>query len=75
VLLSGTTDLKGRKFLRNAANAPVFFSVADDDEFPPTVLAIEWLYTSAQILERGWFITLQGATERICFQCTQSCLG
>jgi dienelactone hydrolase len=44
VLLSGNTDLNGRQFLRNSAKVPVFFSVADDDEFPPTVLAIEWLY-------------------------------
>jgi dienelactone hydrolase len=45
VLLSGNTDLNGRQFLRNSAKVPVFFSVADDDEFPPTVLAIEWLYS------------------------------
>jgi dienelactone hydrolase len=45
VLLSGNTDLNGRQFLRNSAKVPVFFSVADDDEFPPTVLVIEWLYS------------------------------
>ena len=45
MLLSGNTDLNGRQFLRNSATVPVFFSVADDDEFPPTVLAIEWLYS------------------------------
>ena len=45
VLLSGNTDLNGRKFLRHSANLPVFFAVADDDEFPPSVVAIEWLYT------------------------------
>jgi dienelactone hydrolase len=45
VLLSGITDLKGRQFLRNSAKVPVFFSVADDDEFPTIVLAIEWLYS------------------------------
>jgi dienelactone hydrolase len=45
VLLSGNTGLNGRQFLRNSAKVPVFFSVADDDEFPPTVLAIEWLYS------------------------------
>ncbi len=44
-LLSGITDLKGRQFLRNSAKVPVFFSVADDDEFPTIVLAIEWLYS------------------------------
>ncbi|HTD24580.1 MAG TPA: alpha/beta fold hydrolase [Terriglobales bacterium] len=45
VLLSGNTDVGGRQFLRNSAKLPVFFSVADDDEFPPTVPAIQWLYT------------------------------
>lgn len=45
VLLSGNTDLNGREFLRHSATVPVFFSIADDDEFPPTVLAIEWLYS------------------------------
>jgi dienelactone hydrolase len=45
VLLSGITDLSGRQFLRNSAKVPVFFSVADDDEFPTIVLAIEWLYS------------------------------
>ena len=45
MLLSGNTDLNGRQFLRNSTKLPVFFSVADDDEFPPTVLAIEWLYS------------------------------
>jgi dienelactone hydrolase len=45
VLLSGVTDLKGRQFLRNSARVPVFFSVADDDEFPTIPLAMEWLYS------------------------------
>jgi dienelactone hydrolase len=44
VLLSGTTDLNGRKFLRTT-RLPVFFSVADDDEFEPTVLLVQWLYS------------------------------
>jgi dienelactone hydrolase len=47
VLLSGNTDLSGRQFLRDANKMPVFFAVADDDEFPPTVVAIEWLYSLA----------------------------
>src|SRR5271165_4226873 len=42
VLLSGNTDLNGRIYLRNSAVPPVFFSIADDDEFPPSVLSIEW---------------------------------
>jgi dienelactone hydrolase len=44
VLLSGSTDLGGRQFLRGS-KLPVLFSVADDDEFPPTVQVIEWLFT------------------------------
>ncbi len=44
VLLSGSTDLAGRNLLRNS-NTPVFFAAADDDEFPPAVEAIQWLYT------------------------------
>jgi dienelactone hydrolase len=45
VLLSGITDLNGRQFLRNSTRVPVFFSVADDDEFPTIPLAMEWLYS------------------------------
>ncbi|MGB8541837.1 MAG: dienelactone hydrolase family protein [Candidatus Acidiferrales bacterium] len=45
VLLSGVTDLKGRLFLRNSAKVPVFFAVADDDEFSTIPLAMEWLYS------------------------------
>jgi dienelactone hydrolase len=47
VLLSGNTDLKGRQFLRESAKLPVFFAVADDDEFPPSVVTVEWLYSLA----------------------------
>jgi dienelactone hydrolase len=45
VLLSGTTNLAGRQYLRNSPNLPILYAVADDDEFPPTVQTIEWLYT------------------------------
>src|ERR1700686_3966815 len=44
VLLSGNTDLKGRQFLRQSSKLPVFFAVADDDEYPTSIVAIEWLY-------------------------------
>jgi len=47
VLLSGNTDLNGRNFLRSASKTPVFFAYADDDEFPPSVFAIQWLYSLA----------------------------
>ena len=45
VLLSGNTDLNGRNFLRNDKTVPVFFAYADDDEFPPSIIAIQWLYS------------------------------
>jgi dienelactone hydrolase len=45
VLLSGSTDLGGRQFLRQAAQMPVLFSVADDDEFPPTPQVMAWLFS------------------------------
>lgn len=51
VLLSGSTDINGRKFLRTS-QVPVFFSVADDDEFRPTVVAIQWLYSLAGTREK-----------------------
>jgi dienelactone hydrolase len=44
VLLSGNTDLNGRNFLREDKNLPVFFAYADDDEFKPSITAIQWLY-------------------------------
>jgi len=44
VLLSGQTDYNGRQFLRSSKAGPVFLAYADDDEFPPSVVAIQWLY-------------------------------
>ena len=43
VLLAGPTDLKGRQFLRHC-KLPVFFSVADDDQYPPMVDFTQYLY-------------------------------
>ena len=51
VLLSGQTDLEGRRFLRTA-KVPAFFSYADDDEFRPTVLTVPWLYTLTGTAEK-----------------------
>ena len=51
VLLSGNTDINGRQFLRTA-QVPVLFSVADDDEFRPTVVAMQWLYSLAGTREK-----------------------
>ncbi len=45
VLLSGATNYPGRQFLRSDSNDPAFFAYSDDDEFPPTPLMVQWLYT------------------------------
>jgi dienelactone hydrolase len=44
VLISGETLLPQLRFLRQASNLPALFVVSDDDEYPPTVEAMEWLY-------------------------------
>jgi dienelactone hydrolase len=44
VLISGETLLPQLKFMRQASNLPALFIVSDDDEYPPTVEAMEWLY-------------------------------
>jgi tetratricopeptide (TPR) repeat protein len=45
VVLSGPTNLQGRQFLRSSTQLPVFFAVADDDEFAGTLQTVEWLYS------------------------------
>jgi len=47
VLLSGETFQDGLQFLRQAAQLPELFVVADNDEYPPTVEAMELLYVTA----------------------------
>lgn len=47
VLLSGNTNYAGRQFLRRSPNIPVFLSAADDDEFPPSLQMVEWIYVLA----------------------------
>src|SRR6202043_4172686 len=44
VLLSGETFQPNLKFLRQASQLPGLFVVSDDDEYPPTREAMEWLY-------------------------------
>lgn len=44
VLLAGPADLKDREFLRQS-KVPMFFAVADDDQYPPVVPLTELLYT------------------------------
>jgi dienelactone hydrolase len=47
VLLSGETLQSGLQFLRQASQLPELFVVADDDEYPPTVEAMELLYITS----------------------------
>jgi tetratricopeptide (TPR) repeat protein len=47
VLLSGETLQDGLQFLRQASQLPELFVVDDDDEYPPTVEAMELLYITA----------------------------
>jgi len=42
--VSGETLLPQLRFLRQAWQLPGLFVVSDDDEYPPTVEAMEWLY-------------------------------
>jgi len=44
LLMSGETLLPQLRFLRQASQLPGLFVVSDDDEYPPTVEAMEWLY-------------------------------
>jgi len=45
VLLSGGTDLAGRRFLHQESQPPALFAMADDDEFRPTVEVVPWLFS------------------------------
>jgi len=47
VLLSGETFHDGLQFLRQASQLPGLFIVADTDEYPPTVEAMELLYVTS----------------------------
>jgi formylglycine-generating enzyme required for sulfatase activity/dienelactone hydrolase len=47
VLISGETLLPQLRFLRQASSLPGLFIVSDDDEYPPTVEAMEWLYDTS----------------------------
>ena len=44
VLLSGNTNYDGRQLLRHDTKMPVFLAYADDDEFKPTIVEVQWLY-------------------------------
>lgn len=47
VMLSGETLLPELQFLHEASQLPGLFVVSDDDEYPPTVEAMELLYTAS----------------------------
>jgi len=47
VLLSGETLQDGLQFMRQASQLPGLFIVADEDEYPPTVEAMELLYITS----------------------------
>ena len=44
-LLSGDTDVNGHEYMREKGSVPMFFAVADDDEFPFSIPAVEFLYS------------------------------
>jgi dienelactone hydrolase len=47
VMLSGETLLPGLQFLHQSSQLPELFIVSDDDEYPPTAEAMEWLYVTS----------------------------
>jgi hypothetical protein len=47
VLLSGETFLPDLQFLRRPSQLPGLFVMSDDDEYPPTQEAMEWLYIAS----------------------------
>jgi dienelactone hydrolase len=53
-LLSGETFQDGLPFLRDASQLPSLFVVADNDEYPPTVEAMELLYVTASSPSKKW---------------------
>lgn len=44
VLLAGSTGVAGRKFI-SQSRVPVLAGIADDDEFPLSIDAIEWIFS------------------------------
>jgi hypothetical protein len=62
VLLSGETLQDGLQFLRKASQLPELFAVADDDEYPPTVEAMELLYVTSSSPSKK-FVHYSGAEE------------
>lgn len=47
VMMSGETLRPGIEFLHQASQLPELFVVADNDEYPPTVEAMLWMYARA----------------------------
>ncbi|HYX53547.1 MAG TPA: alpha/beta fold hydrolase [Candidatus Limnocylindrales bacterium] len=44
VLLSGNANLAERNFIRESTSLPLLCAAAEDDEFHPSVDAVEWIY-------------------------------
>ncbi|HKD78229.1 MAG TPA: alpha/beta fold hydrolase [Candidatus Angelobacter sp.] len=44
VLLAGSTDIAGRKFLRQS-QIPILAAIADDDEFPVSIDTTQWIFS------------------------------
>jgi pimeloyl-ACP methyl ester carboxylesterase len=53
-LLSGETVQDGLQFMRDAPQLPGLFVAADDDEYPPTVEAMELLYITSSSASKKW---------------------
>jgi dienelactone hydrolase len=62
VFLSGDTLPDSVQFLRQASQLPGLFVVADDDEYPPTVETMEWLYINSSSLGKK-FVHYSAAQE------------
>ena len=45
VLMAGPANLAARNFLRQTPQLPILAVVADDDEFPPSTEATEWVFS------------------------------
>jgi pimeloyl-ACP methyl ester carboxylesterase len=60
VAISGETLLPQLRYLRQAWQLPGLFVVSEDDEYPPTVEAMEWLYDCSASAQKQ-FIHYAGA--------------
>jgi dienelactone hydrolase len=59
VLLSGPVDPAGRKFIRQS-QTPVLAAIADDDEFPDSIIATEWIFSLSPATGNRFFHYAKG---------------